>query len=173
MAKRASLPGRDKQGRFKRGHKLKSRLGTKKTGGRKSIPLDKFKKIAEEYFDMCEEEKKPMTVQGLAFALGIRRQTLYERYNNNPIYADVMEYCASRIEKYAVDYGFWLKSPLFLKIYLQECFNWHRDGNNNNDNDDNEKKNPVRIIGIESDVKGVLGGRNQIESKADSSLENS
>lgn len=77
-----------------------------------------FTRIAEEYFDKREAEDKPFTVNGLALALGMTRETLL-RYGEKPEFSDAVKAVRARLEDHwesrlaggnAAGTIFWLKN---------------------------------------------------------------
>ena len=53
-------------------------MSEKHPGGRppKYETVEELEKIIYEYFDECKKEKRPYTMSGLAYALGVDRRTL-------------------------------------------------------------------------------------------------
>ena len=51
----------------------------------------------EEYWDYCEESERPMTFCGLAYYLGMTRQSLHN-YSTRDKYAHIIEKAKNRIE---------------------------------------------------------------------------
>lgn len=79
---------------------------------------EEFTAVAEEYFDKREAEDKPFTVNGLALALGMTRETLL-RYGEKPEFSDAVKAVRARLEEYwesrlaggnAAGTIFWLKN---------------------------------------------------------------
>lgn len=79
---------------------------------------DDFTRIANEYFDQREAEDKPFTVNGLALALGMTRETLL-RYGEKEGFSDAVKAVRARLEDHwesrlaggnAAGTIFWLKN---------------------------------------------------------------
>lgn len=58
-----------------------------------------LKKEIDAYFDKCEKENRPMTYAGLAYALDIDRQTLYN-YAKRDAYFDTIKRARDRVQAY-------------------------------------------------------------------------
>ena len=56
------------------------------------------------YFDKCEEQGKPLTYAGLAFGLGIDRQTLYN-YAKRDKYFDSIKKARDRVTAYIEEWA--------------------------------------------------------------------
>lgn len=79
---------------------------------------EEFTRVAEEYFAAREAEDKPFTVNGLALALGMTRETLL-RYGEKDGFSDAVKAVRARLEEYwecrlagnnAAGTIFWLKN---------------------------------------------------------------
>lgn len=79
---------------------------------------EEFTRVADEYFTKREAEDKPFTVNGLALALGICRQTLLN-YGEKPEFLDAVKAVRARLEDHwetrlaggnAAGTIFWLKN---------------------------------------------------------------
>ena len=79
---------------------------------------EEFTRIAEEYFSKREAEDKPFTVNGLALALGLCRQSLLN-YGEKPEFLDAVKAIRARLEDHwesrlgggnAAGTIFWLKN---------------------------------------------------------------
>ena len=77
-----------------------------------------FQRVADEYFDLCDAKDKAYTVNGLAMALGLCRQSLLN-YGENPEFLDTVKGVRSRLEDHweqrlaggnAAGTIFWLKN---------------------------------------------------------------
>lgn len=78
----------------------------KHAGGRPLIfksPEELETKI-QAYFDMCEEKNKPLTYAGLAFGLGIDRQTLYN-YAERDKFFDSIKKARDRVTAYIEEWA--------------------------------------------------------------------
>jgi len=70
-----------------------------KVGKRKYETIEDMQKKIDNYFDYCEKNKKPFTVSGLAFALGLSREQL-NVYCKRENFADILKKAKARIEQY-------------------------------------------------------------------------
>lgn len=79
---------------------------------------DEFTEVADAYFARCDAEQKPYTVNGLALALGMTRETLL-RYGEKEAFSDAVKRVRARLEDYwesrlagpnAAGTIFWLKN---------------------------------------------------------------
>ena len=79
---------------------------------------EEFATVANEYFDKREAEDKPFTVNGLALALGMTRETLL-RYGEKDGFSDTVKAVRARLEDHwesrlaggnAAGTIFWLKN---------------------------------------------------------------
>ena len=68
-------------------------------GKRKYETIEDMQKKIDNYFDYCEKNKKPFTVSGLAFALGLSREQL-NVYCKRENFADTLKKAKARIEQY-------------------------------------------------------------------------
>lgn len=70
-------------------------------GNRKYKNAEEMKLIIDEYFDMCNNNRRPYTVSGLARHLGLTRKTLLEyRKKYGGEYAVIIEDAKTRIEEF-------------------------------------------------------------------------
>lgn len=70
-------------------------------GNRKYKNAEEMKLVIEEYFDMCNNNRRPYTVAGLARHLGLTRKSLLEyqkKYGGE--YAVIIEDAKTRIEEF-------------------------------------------------------------------------
>lgn len=79
---------------------------------------DEFTRIADEYFAACDTKEVPYTVNGLALALGLCRQSLLN-YGENAQFLDAVKAVRTRLEAHweqrlggpnAAGTIFWLKN---------------------------------------------------------------
>lgn len=79
---------------------------------------DEFQRIADEYFERCNATEEPYTVNGLALALGLCRQSLLN-YGQNAEFLDAVKSIRTRLEAHwekrlagttAAGTIFWLKN---------------------------------------------------------------
>jgi len=81
----------------------------KHPGGRppKYDSAEKLQKKIDEYFGMCEQKEKPLTVLGLCVYLDITRETLCE-YEKNEKFSDTVKKAKRKIEA-------WTEEQLYRK----------------------------------------------------------
>lgn len=60
---------------------------------------EEMKKDIDKYFDECKENERPLTVSGLAYALGTNRQTLIN-YEGKDEFVDTIKRAKAKIELY-------------------------------------------------------------------------
>lgn len=79
---------------------------------------DEFAAVAEAYFEARDKDEKPYTVNGLALALGMTRETLL-RYGEKPEFSDAVKAVRAKLEDHwesrlaggnAAGTIFWLKN---------------------------------------------------------------
>lgn len=79
---------------------------------------EEFSEVANSYFDGCDDKDKPYTVNGLALALGMTRETLL-RYGEKDGFSDAVKEVRAKLEDYwesrlagpnAAGTIFWLKN---------------------------------------------------------------
>lgn len=61
---------------------------------------DDFERTGHEYIERCEAEKEPLTITGLALALGMSRRMLIE-YEDRPAFHDIVNLLRTHCEHYA------------------------------------------------------------------------
>lgn len=90
----------------------------------------KFKSVEEletsitNYFDDCAEKGKPLTVSGLAVALGTNRQTLLN-YEGKPKYVDTIKKAKAVIEAFNEELLYSKDVPTIGVIFnLKNNYNW-------------------------------------------------
>jgi hypothetical protein len=59
---------------------------------------DEFDSLAEEYFSACTESETPLTMTGLALALGFNSRQTLDNYQGRPEYVDCVKRAKSRVE---------------------------------------------------------------------------
>lgn len=64
-----------------------------------------MQKEIDKYYEMCEAKGKPLTVTGLANAIGLSRQGLLN-YQNRDEFVDTIKKAKSKVEQYAEEYLF-------------------------------------------------------------------
>ena len=76
------------------------------------------------YFNECEEKGKPLTVSGLAVALGTNRQTLLN-YEEKPAYIDTIKKAKAKIEAFNEELLYSKDVPTIGVIFnLKNNYNW-------------------------------------------------
>lgn len=90
----------------------------------------KFRSVEEletaitKYFDECAEKEKPLTVSGLAVALGTNRQTLLN-YEGKPKYVDTIKKAKAVIEAFNEELLYSKDVPTIGVIFnLKNNYNW-------------------------------------------------
>ena len=61
--------------------------------------VEAMQKAIDKYFDECDENEKPYTVSGLAYALGTNRQTLLN-YEDKEEFVDTIKTAKAKIERF-------------------------------------------------------------------------
>ena len=61
--------------------------------------VEKMQEDIKKYFAECDEEKRPYTVSGLAYALGTNRQTLIN-YEDKDEFIDTIKTAKAKIERF-------------------------------------------------------------------------
>lgn len=78
----------------------------------------------EKYFAKCDEQSKPYTVSGLAYALGTNRQTLIN-YGEKEDFIDTIKAAKAKIEAYNEELLYSKDVPTVGVIFnLKNNYNW-------------------------------------------------
>lgn len=92
------------------------------------------------YFNYCEEKEKPYTMSGLAYYLGISRQTLIN-YSNQDQFFDTIKKARDRVQMQLEENALSNKAnPTFTIFNLKNNFDWK---------DSNEVKTNVEITKVD------------------------
>ena len=92
------------------------------------------------YFNYCEEKEKPYTMSGLAYYLGISRQTLVN-YSNQYQFFDTIKKARDRVQMQLEENALSNKAnPTFTIFNLKNNFDWK---------DSNEVKTNVEITKVD------------------------
>ena len=92
------------------------------------------------YFNYCEEKEKPYTMSGLAYYLGISRQTLVN-YSNQDQFFDTIKKARDRVQMQLEENALSNKAnPTFTIFNLENNFDWK---------DNNEVKTNVEITKVD------------------------
>ena len=92
---------------------------------RKYKNADEMRVLVEEYFNICNQNKIPYTMSGLARHLGLSRKTLLEykkKYGGE--YADVIEEAKTRIEEFVETCLFKKSIATGVIFNLKNNFGW-------------------------------------------------
>lgn len=93
-------------------------------GTRKYEDVEQLQSVIQEYFDFCDENDKPYTMSGLAFALGISRQTLIN-YSKDENYFDTIKNARQLVEMQLEENALANKTNSTFTIFnLKNNFNW-------------------------------------------------
>lgn len=92
------------------------------------------------YFNYCEEKEKPYTMSGLAYYLGISRQTLVN-YSNQDQFFDTIKKARDKVQMQLEENALSNKAnPTFTIFNLKNNFDWK---------DNNEVKTNVEITKVD------------------------
>ena len=91
---------------------------------KKFTNVEEMEKAIEEYFDYCDENNKPYTISGLAYALDTNRQTLLD-YQEQDEFSDTIKRAKARIERFNEELLFSKDVPTVGVIFnLKNNYNW-------------------------------------------------
>lgn len=91
---------------------------------KKFTSVEEMEKAIEEYFDYCDENNKPYTISGLAYALDTNRQTLLD-YQEQDKFSDTIKRAKARIERFNEELLFSKDVPTVGVIFnLKNNYNW-------------------------------------------------
>ena len=100
--------------------------------------LDELKEAIDKYFADCERKDDPLTITGLALALGTSRQTLIN-YEKREEYFDTIKEAKTRVENYAEKRLY--TSSATGPIFALKNFGWVDEKNHNLGG---QKDNPIK-----------------------------
>ena len=95
-------------------------------GGRpcKFNSVEEMQKAIDEYFNYCDENKKPYTVSGLAYALDTNRQTLLD-YQGKEEFTDTIKRAKNKIERFNEELLYSKDVPTVGVIFnLKNNYDW-------------------------------------------------
>ena len=102
--------------------------------------VEEVEKKINAYFNYCEEKEKPYTMSGLAYYLGISRQTLVN-YSNQDQFFDTIKKARDRVQMQLEENALSNKAnPTFTIFNLKNNFDWK---------DSNEVKTNVEITKVD------------------------
>ena len=121
---------------------------------------EELSKGIEAYFEDCDKRKKPYTMSGLAYSLGIHRNTLVN-YGKNDLYCDLIKKAKERVQMQLEENGLdGTANPTFTIFNLKANYKWD-DGNKMQVNINKPKVEKVEDIVDNSDLEKVLYEENR------------
>lgn len=86
--------------------------------------VEEMQKAIDEYFAYCEENGKPYTISGLAYALDTTRRTLLD-YQDNEKFSHTITKAKAKIERFNEELLFSKDVPTVGVIFnLKNNYNW-------------------------------------------------
>lgn len=85
--------------------------------------VEEMQQLINDYFNYCDENKKPYTVSGLANALDLTRQSLLN-YEENDEFFDTIKRAKSKIEQFAEECLFVGSNTAGVIFNLKNNYNW-------------------------------------------------
>lgn len=85
--------------------------------------VEEMQQLINDYFNYCDENKKPYTVSGLANALDLTRQSLLN-YEENDDFFDTIKRAKSKIEQFAEECLFVGSNTAGVIFNLKNNYNW-------------------------------------------------
>ena len=105
------------------------------------------------YFNYCEEKEKPYTMSGLAYYLGISRQTLVN-YSNQDKFFDTIKKARDRVQMQLEENALSNKAnPTFTIFNLKNNFDWKDKIEQTNDSLSEINKNISNIANLLNNPK--------------------
>jgi DNA-binding XRE family transcriptional regulator len=97
----------------------------KHAGGRPLLfeTVEDLETKVEEYFKYCEEKDKPLTISGLALAIGCDRRTIVN-YSNKEEYFPTIKKARQMCERFAEEYLFSGKNIAGAIFNLKNNYDW-------------------------------------------------
>lgn len=95
-------------------------------GGRPRLynNVEQMNKVVDKYFENCKKEDRPYTMSGLAFALGMSRQSLIN-YSNKDEFFDTIKMAREKVEQQLEENALLNKSNSIFTIFnLKNNFGW-------------------------------------------------
>lgn len=85
--------------------------------------VEEMQQLINDYFNYCDENKKPYTVSGLANALDLTRQSLLN-YEEDDEFFDTIKRAKSKIEQFAEECLFVGSNTAGVIFNLKNNYNW-------------------------------------------------
>ena len=105
------------------------------------------------YFNYCEEKEKPYTMSGLAYYLGISRQTLVN-YSNQDQFFDTIKKARDRVQMQLEENALSNKAnPTFTIFNLKNNFDWKDKIEQTNDSLSEINKNIMNVANLLNNPK--------------------
>ena len=105
------------------------------------------------YFNYCEEKEKPYTMSGLAYYLGISRQTLVN-YSNQDKFFDTIKKARDRVQMQLEENALSNKAnPTFTIFNLKNNFDWKDKIEHSSSEVENINKNISNIANLLNNPK--------------------
>lgn len=105
------------------------------------------------YFNYCEEKEKPYTMSGLAYYLGISRQTLVN-YSNQDQFFDTIKKARDRVQMQLEENALSNKAnPTFTIFNLKNNFDWKDKIEHSSSEVENINKNISNIANLLNNPK--------------------
>ena len=105
------------------------------------------------YFNYCEEKEKPYTMSGLAYYLGISRQTLVN-YSNQDQFFDTIKKARDRVQMQLEENALSNKAnPTFTIFNLKNNFDWKDKIEHSSSEVENINKNVSNIADLLNNPK--------------------
>ena len=105
------------------------------------------------YFNYCEEKEKPYTMSGLAYYLGISRQTLVN-YSNQDQFFDAIKKARDRVQMQLEENALSNKAnPTFTIFNLKNNFDWKDKIEHSSSEVENINKNISNIANLLNNPK--------------------
>ena len=111
------------------------------------------------YFNYCEEKEKPYTMSGLAYYLGISRQTLVN-YSNQDQFFDTIKKARDRVQMQLEENALSNKAnPTFTIFNLKNNFDWKDKIEHSSSEVENINKNISNIANLLNNPKPNRSGK--------------
>lgn len=85
--------------------------------------VEEMEQAIEEYFNYCDENGKPYTISGLAYALDTNRQTLLD-YQEKDEFSDTIKRAKAKIERFVEERLFVGSNTAGVIFNLKNNYNW-------------------------------------------------
>ena len=118
----------------------------------------RLQNAVDEYFKLCDNNKKPYTVSGLSLHLNIVNQTLLKYAENYIQFEEIVQTALLKCENYAEENLYTAKNPLGLMFALKNRWKWKDRMDMTTDDEKIQSKTYVGnlIAGINIDKLGDL-----------------